>query len=232
MHTVIGEVTKATLENLNKSTKDFNTKGGFDLPGEISDVRGGELGKGELGKPGSSFDGPWDQKELHEKSEYKNISDNSKNSDKNEGQSEISQSPSINGHLEGKKHPDTGVRYERMESERPDGTKTEIIAPQFDSVYNTTIDKNESGSYTGSRQQHENMANKKLKEDVNNDKSLADKFTKSQLEQINNGDTPDGYTWHHDAEPGRLQLVDSKTHADTRHTGGYSIWGKPENLEA
>ncbi len=46
-----------------------------------------------------------------------------------------------------------------------------------------------------------------------------------QLEQIENGDTPDGYTWHHDAEAGKMQLVDTETHQKTGHTGGRSIWG-------
>lgn len=39
------------------------------------------------------------------------------------------------------------------------------------------------------------------------------------------GDTPDGYTWHHDAEAGKMQLVDTETHQKTGHTGGRSIWG-------
>ncbi len=37
--------------------------------------------------------------------------------------------------------------------------------------------------------------------------------------------TPEGYTWHHNQEPGVMQLVDRGVHAATGHTGGFSIWG-------
>ena len=67
--------------------------------------------------------------------------------------------------------------------------------------------------------------NKQLKEAIAKDPELKEKFTPEQLEQIENGDTPDGYTWHHDAEKGKMQLVDSETHAKTGHTGGKAIWG-------
>ena len=54
-------------------------------------------------------------------------------------------------------------------------------------------------------------------------------FSEEQIEQINEGITkggaPDGYTWHHDAETGKMQLVDSDLHGDSRHTGGRAIWG-------
>ncbi len=70
-----------------------------------------------------------------------------------------------------------------------------------------------------------NLCNQRLKEAVENDEELCKKFTSEQLEQIQNGDTPDGYTWHHDVEKGRMQLVDTETHQKTGHTGGKSIWG-------
>jgi RHS repeat-associated protein len=34
--------------------------------------------------------------------------------------------------------------------------------------------------------------------------------------------TPEGYTWHHHQDTGRMQLVDSKVHAQTGHAGGFS----------
>ena len=42
--------------------------------------------------------------------------------------------------------------------------------------------------------------NKQLKEAVENNSELKEKFSDEQLEQIENGDTPDGYTWHHHEE--------------------------------
>lgn len=42
-----------------------------------------------------------------------------------------------------------------------------------------------------------------------------------------NGDSsPAGWTWHHHADTGRLQLIDRAVHAAFPHRGGFSIWGK------
>lgn len=38
-------------------------------------------------------------------------------------------------------------------------------------------------------------------------------------------DPPDGLTWHHHQDTGRMQLVEYGEHAAHRHTGGMSIWG-------
>ncbi|MDG4824995.1 HNH endonuclease [Asanoa sp. WMMD1127] len=35
--------------------------------------------------------------------------------------------------------------------------------------------------------------------------------------------TPVGYTWHRHQDCGLMQLVDSKVHGKTGHTGGFSI---------
>ena len=37
--------------------------------------------------------------------------------------------------------------------------------------------------------------------------------------------TPKGFTWHHHQTTGRMQLVNSKIHSKTGHTGGFSLWG-------
>ena len=134
----------------------------------------------------------------------------------------------INEQYEGQKHPDTGVEYKREVVTLPDGTEVEGVFPEFPPEYETTLDKNENGNYEGSRPENEKECYRKLKEAVEKDPELREKFTEEQLEQIANGETPDGYTWHHHQEPGRMQLVDSKTHGETRHTGGYSIWGSGE----
>lgn len=38
--------------------------------------------------------------------------------------------------------------------------------------------------------------------------------------------TPEGYTWHHHQDLGRMQLVKRDIHDKTGHTGGYSIYSK------
>ena len=68
-------------------------------------------------------------------------------------------------------------------------------------------------------------ANRQLKEKYDSDPEFASKFNERQRDDIENGRTPYGYTWHHNEETGKLQLVDYETHANTRHTGGRAIWG-------
>ena len=69
------------------------------------------------------------------------------------------------------------------------------------------------------------LRNQDLKNKVEFNQELRNKFDEIQLEQIMNGETPDGYTWHHNAEVGKMQLVDTETHQKTGHTGGRKIWG-------
>lgn len=33
-----------------------------------------------------------------------------------------------------------------------------------------------------------------------------------------------GYTWHHSEIPGKMQLVETKVHVQSGHTGGNLIW--------
>lgn len=68
-------------------------------------------------------------------------------------------------------------------------------------------------------------ANSQLKNAIENDPEVRGQFTDEQIEQIEAGDTPEGYVWHHSEEAGTFQLVDSTIHAQTGHTGGRSIWG-------
>ena len=51
-------------------------------------------------------------------------------------------------------------------------------------------------------------------------------FSESQLRQLEKGQTPTGFVWHHDVVPGVMQLVDADIHGKTGHTGGYAIWGR------
>ena len=60
---------------------------------------------------------------------------------------------------------------------------------------------------------------------VSENPELKKQFTTEQLEDIALGDTPSGFTWHHDAETGKMQLVDTNIHNSTNHTGGRNIWG-------
>ena len=81
------------------------------------------------------------------------------------------------------------------------------------------------GQYLNSDYQHFKYCNEQLRQAYENGNLNTEQFTDRQLEQIRNGDKPEGYTWHHHEEPGRMQLVDSEIHARIQHTGGRSLWG-------
>lgn len=80
--------------------------------------------------------------------------------------------------------------------------------------------------YKRSRETHFRYANKKMYERICKDKFYATKFTKSQKLALKNGETPDGFTWHHHQNRGLMQLVKTGIHSKVNHKGGYSIWGR------
>lgn len=130
--------------------------------------------------------------------------------------------PTRNQELEGKKHPETNVPFERKSVENDKGEIVNVVVPKFDSDFNAQLP---SELNDASDKDQFNECNKQLKEKIEKNPEFGSKFSKEQLEQIMDGETPDGYTWHHDAEKGKMQLVDSTVHAKTGHTGGKSIWG-------
>jgi len=50
-------------------------------------------------------------------------------------------------------------------------------------------------------------------------------FDDTQLSAIGKGQTPIGYTWHHDIQSGRMQLVPTSIHRNCTHYGGRERWG-------
>lgn len=126
-----------------------------------------------------------------------------------------------NENLEGQEHPETGVPFERKQVE-VDGKQYEVVVPEFESSYDAQLPEN---MYEATDREQFKECNSQLKNEVATNNDLREQFDDEQLEQIENGDTPDGYTWHHDAEAGKMQLVDTETHQKTGHTGGRSIWG-------
>ena len=127
-----------------------------------------------------------------------------------------------NESLEGDRHPITGVPFERKTVEDSDGNEVTGVFPEFDFDFDAQLPED---LYEASDKEQFAECNRQLKEAVEKDPELAKRFTPEQLEQIKNGDTPDGYTWHHNEEKGKMQLVDSDIHAKTGHTGGKTIWG-------
>jgi hypothetical protein len=127
--------------------------------------------------------------------------------------------------LDGKTHETAGVPYERRIADI-NGVKVEVVVPKFNSKFDCKLPDNllkESNA-----KQFDNC-NAQLKEALQKDPELRKQFTEDQIEDILNGDTPEGYTWHHDAESGKMQLVATKEHDRTQggaaHTGGKALWG-------
>lgn len=131
-----------------------------------------------------------------------------------------------NESLENDRHPITGVWFEKRVVDLPNGERIEGVFPRFDSLFDAKIPEE---MYIKNYKVQFCECNKQLALEIDRNPELKEKFSEEQLEQIrdgiHDGSAPDGYVWHHDAECGCLQLVDSEIHSITGHTGGHSIWG-------
>ena len=125
--------------------------------------------------------------------------------------------------LEGKLHPETGVRFERKIIELDSGKKIEGVFPQFESFFETQLSKD---YYLESDVKQFEECGKQLKQKFIEDSEFRKQFSERAQDDIMNDRTPPyGYTWHHTENPGKMQLVEYETHAKTGHTGGKVVWG-------
>ncbi|WP_078553792.1 HNH endonuclease [Bacillus alkalicellulosilyticus] len=136
--------------------------------------------------------------------------------------SEIQTIDTINSDLAGQLHPVSGVPFESTIVELPDGSHVEGVFPVFESAFDAQLDPE---FYEASDYMHAQLANDQLSLAIQQDPSVGAPFNEIQLEQIHNGDTPDGFTWHHHEEMGRIQLVETEPHDQSGHSGGRSLWG-------
>ena len=121
----------------------------------------------------------------------------------------------------GKRHPETNVLYvERIVT--IDGQQYIVVAPEFDSVFDAQLPENLR--YASDDIQFRRCTYQ-LRDALEINPQLKAQFTDKQLREINRGTTPKGYTWHHDVEVGKMQLVLTSIHSKTGHTGGRSLWG-------
>lgn len=136
-------------------------------------------------------------------------------------ENDIVQLKTLNLSLEGTKHEITSMDYNRQTLE-VGGLKVEGVFPEFESTFDVNLSE-ENYKETDKKQFED--CNSKLKKAVQNDETLRKKFNEQQLEMIENGETPRGYTWHHNERIGEMQLVRTDVHNKTAHTGGKAIWG-------
>lgn len=109
-----------------------------------------------------------------------------------------------------------------QEAVKPNGLPIDGTFPDFNSDYDVHLPQN---MYLDSDEVHFHYADVQLANAVHQSPDIAAEFDAHQLAQIDAGETPDGYTWHHSEEPGKLELVDEKLHSETGHTGGRELWG-------
>ena len=131
--------------------------------------------------------------------------------------------------LEGDVHPITGVPFEQKTVVDADGNLVTGVFPKFESSFDAQLPRD---MLKASDKEQFTECNRQLQEHITKNPDSAKAFSSEQLDQIRNGDTPDGYTWHHNEELGKMQLVKSDVHALTGHTGGRSIWGGGSEFRA
>ena len=137
-------------------------------------------------------------------------------------ESEVKKLKCKNEDLEGKEHPVTGVPYERK-TIVVDGETMEGVFPQFESKFDTKLKED---MYLETDEKQFKYCTQQLKESIEKDPSLGEKFNERQYEQIMDGNARiSGYSWHHTENPGEMKLVEADIHRKSGHTGGRSIWG-------
>ena len=124
--------------------------------------------------------------------------------------------------LAGDRHPITGVAFERKVIELPSGERVEGVFANFESYFDAQLP--EEMFLEKDVKQFEECS-RQLLEAMQHKPELKNFFTPEQIEQIQEGTAPDGYVWNHDAEAGKMQLVDFEIHQKTGHTGGRAVWG-------
>lgn len=126
-----------------------------------------------------------------------------------------------NEELAGKNHEMTGVKYVEK-TINVDGVEITVVVPEFNPLFECDIPPEiwEAGDKAIFE-----YCTQQLKEYLQAHPEMKSQFNKQQLEQIMNGEPYiKGVTWHHNEVPGKMQLVDSKNHAMSGHTGGNAIW--------
>lgn len=104
-----------------------------------------------------------------------------------------------------------------------DGRSVTARFPEFESVKDVQLPDN---LRFGRISEQESYCNQMLRQDVQeNPDKYEGIFNEKQLEQINAGQKPEGFTWHHHQEVGKMQLVDTETHSHNRHDAGFILWG-------
>lgn len=121
-------------------------------------------------------------------------------------------------------HEKTGVKFELKKLKYSTGDMIQGVFPVFKSFSDVNLPKD---LYKASFPKQQEYCLEVLQKQVKNPFSkIKNKFTAEELKAIEDGILPEGFTWHHNEKEGLMQLVDSKIHNATNHTGGMSLWGQ------
>lgn len=126
----------------------------------------------------------------------------------------------INEEYAGKTHPETGVAYVEKVVDI-NGVKIQVVVPEFPSVIDVVLPDELKMAPEAEQFRY---LNNWLREEIKTNPELRAQFTETQIAMIEKGLKPKGFTWHHNEECCKMQLVKFETHEGTRHTGGNSIW--------
>lgn len=127
----------------------------------------------------------------------------------------------VNEKLEGSSQLESGIRYEKKVVDL-DGLKVEGVFPKFESAF--TVQLSPEQLLSPDRVQF-SECNSQLQNAIKENPALRSQFTPRQLEQISDGITPGGFTWHHNENVGKMELVNTEKHDLAKHTGGRAVWG-------
>ncbi len=127
----------------------------------------------------------------------------------------------INEDLAGKRHEVTGVEYKEKVVDI-NGINVEGVFTEFESIFDGQLSE-ENILARDYIQEREFIG--QLKEALVSSPELKSKFSDIQIQMIENGHIPRGFTCHHAPERGNMQLVNTDIHSKTSHTGGRAIWG-------
>lgn len=138
-------------------------------------------------------------------------------------ENDVFQLKTFNEKLEGQKHPVTGVEYQRKQVDI-NGIKIEGVFPKFESKFTCQLEKT---NLQGSDEAQFKDCMGKLRDAIDKDPKFAEQFTERQREQIHDTSVSkiSGYTWHHNEELGKMELVKEDIHGQSEHSGGKGIWG-------
>lgn len=126
-----------------------------------------------------------------------------------------------NEELSGRNHEITGIKYVEK-TITVDGIEIIVVVPEFAAVFECEI--SEELWEKGDREIFKNCT-EQLRDYLEAHPEMKSQFNEQQLDQIMNGEPYiKGYTWHHSEIPGKMQLVETRPHALSGHTGGNSIW--------